>query len=366
MAGVPDYYAIYPYQLEPVIKEKVWGGRNLETVLGKTLPPKVMIGETWEAWEGCIVENGIYQGQTLDRVMDQDAAGVLGSASVGGRRLPLLFKFIDAQDDLSVQVHPDDAQARARENYAFGKTEAWYILHAEPNAKLILGFNRDVRRDEITASIANDTLTHLLASAPVQRGDVLFVPAGTVHAIGKGIVLAEIQENSDITYRLYDWGRAVQGRALHVAQSLDVLDFGRLDDAKIPSLTIHHPHFDQHYLVACRYFVLELLEVRQPTPSLALNEKFQILSVITGAADIAYGNQSSIVAKQGQTFLLPAQLGAYVISPRTSCRLLRAYVPDLEREVVVPLIRAGYDKASIMRLGGPAREHNDLLVAIRE
>ena len=363
---VPDYQVIYPYQLKPVIKEKIWGGRNLETVVGKQLPPNQMIGETWEAWEGCIVENGSYQGLTLDAVIDRDAAGVLGSASVGGRRFPLLFKFIDAQDDLSVQVHPDDTQAQAMENYPFGKTESWYILHAEPGAKLILGFNREVTPDEIATSIKNNTLVNLLASVPVQRGDVLFVPAGTVHAIGKGVVLAEIQENSDITYRLYDWGREAKGRELHIAQSLKVLDYAALAEQRMPPLVVHHPRFDQHYLVACRYFVLELLHMRQPTPALALNGKFQIFTIIGGDAEISYGDGLKIAARQGQTFLLPAQLGSYGIVPRAECRVLRGYVPDLKADVVVPLIRAGYDKASIERLGGPVPKHNDLASVLEE
>ncbi len=269
---------IYPYRLKPVIKDKIWGGRNLETIAGKQLPPDQLIGETWEAWEGCLIENGIYAGKTLDWAIDQNAAGVLGSVAVG-RRFPLLFKFIDAQDDLSVQVHPDDAEAQAMEQYPFGKTEAWYILDNVPGAKLILGLQSPAQPAEVETRIKDNTLVDLMASVPVQRGDVLFVPAGTVHAIGKGIVLAEIQENSDITYRLYDWGRQAKGRELHVEQSLKVMDYAPLAEPKIPSVVIHHPRFDQRFLVACRYFVLELLEIREPTPPLEIS-KFQIFSLV--------------------------------------------------------------------------------------
>lgn len=362
-----DDELIYPYRLKPVIKEKIWGGRNLESVLGKALPPDRLIGETWEAWEGCLIENGAYAGQTLDWAIDKNAAGVLGSASAG-RRFPLLFKFIDAQDDLSVQVHPDDAQAQAMEDYAFGKTEAWYILDAAPDSRLILGLSRNVKPEEIAARIRDNTLVDLMAFVPVRSGDVLFVPAGTVHAIGKGIVLAEIQENSDITYRLYDWGREAKGRELHVDASLRVMDFTALTEPQVPSLVIHHPHFDQRFLVACRYFVLEHLEIKSPTPPLLLEDRFQIFSVIQGAANISYGegNRRSVEAARGQTFVIPAQLGEYEITPQTnSCGILRAFVPDLQKDVIIPLRRAGYDNASIGRLGGPVLEHNDLLPPLR-
>lgn len=362
-----DGETIYPYRLKPVFKEKIWGGRNLEGVLGKALPPDQSIGETWEAWEGCLIENGEYAGQTLDWAIDKNAAGVLGAASAG-RRFPLLFKFIDAQDDLSVQVHPDDAQAQAMEDYAFGKTEAWYILDAAPNSKLILGLSRDAKPEEIAARIKDNTLVDLLASVPVRTGDVLFVPAGVVHAIGKGIVLAEIQENSDITYRLYDWGRKAKGRELHVDASLRVMDFAALTEPQVPSLVIHHSRFDQQFLVACRYFVLEHLEIHSPTPPLTLEGKFQIFSVIRGAANISYGNEirRKVEAERGQTFVIPAQLGEYEITPQTSpCGILRAFVPDLRRDVVIPLRRAGYDVASIERLGGSVPGRNDLSPLLR-
>ncbi len=363
MPSAIDRQSYYPYRLQPVVKPKIWGGRNLETVVGKTLPPNEMVGETWEAWEECIVENGRHQGSTLQEVVARDAVGVLGSAQGGGRRFPLLFKFIDAQDDLSVQVHPDDAQAQAMENYPYGKTEAWYILQAQPGGRLILGFNRDVRLDEIAARVKDNTLVELMAEVPVRPGDVLFVAAGTVHAIGRGIVLAEIQENSDITYRLYDWGRAAKGRDLHVDASLKVLSCARLAEPQIPALTIHYPTMELRYHVACRYFALEELDIRERSESLSTGGRFQIVTTIQGQADVAYGDalQFSVEAKQGQTFLLPAQLGSYVITPRGGpCRVLRMYVPDLRQDIVAPLVRAGYDRARIDRLGGPVADHNDL------
>ncbi len=350
----------YPLLLGAVAKEKIWGGRNLERLLGKSLEPGKLIGETWEAWDGCVIANGKHRGMTLGDLIERDAAAVLGSATQGSR-FPLLFKFIDAQDDLSVQVHPDDAAAQAMENYPFGKTEAWYIIHAESGACLIHGFKEDVDAARITEYLGKNQFQDLLAYVPVQSGDVVFVPAGTVHAIMKGIVLAEIQENSDITYRLYDWGRVGKDRDLHITQSMQVAELKRVADHKIPRLTIHHAEFDQHFLIACRYFTLELFDLHASIPELPLDNRFNIVSIVHGAADITAG-QSSVAAKRGQTMLLPARMGTFGISPTTMpCQILRAYVPDLRADVIEPLTRAGYHKEDIGRLGGASPSHNDLL-----
>lgn len=351
---------IYPFLLQAVAKEKVWGGRNLVRLFDKALAPDQMIGETWEAWDGCVIENGAHQGMTLASVIEQDLAAILGSTA-RGNRFPLLYKFIDAQDDLSVQVHPDDAQAQQMENYPFGKTEAWYILHAEPGATLIHGFKETVDPARVTQMLADNRLQDLLAHVPVHSGDVVFVPAGTVHAIGRGIVLAEIQENSDITYRLYDWGRVGKGRDLHIDQSMRVAELQSIGDHKIPRLTIKHAEFDQHYLVACRYFSLELYDARAAIRNLITDDRFQIISVLQGAAEIVTA-QSRIAIKRGQTCLLPAQLGAFEIVPASEpCQFLRAYIPKLATDVIAPLRQAGYSAGGILNLGGNLYRHNDLL-----
>lgn len=350
----------YPLRLQAVQKEKVWGGRNLERLLHQSLPAGALIGETWEAWEGCAIENGNHAGRTLQNLIDEDTSGILGTA--GDKRFPLLFKFIDAQDDLSVQVHPDDACAQSMEHQLFGKTEAWYILDAEPGARLILGFKKNVESKDVAAAIGSKNLVDLLLPLPVRRGDVVFVPAGTVHAIGKGVVLAEIQENSDITYRLYDWGRQGKGRELHIDQSLRVFSGQRIEQPKIPSIVLHHQHFYERFLVACRYFALTLCVIDKRSDELTTNGKFQILSIIEGAADILFGPEfaSSVSVGQGQTLVLPARLGAYAVQSTQSCKMLRAFVPDLKTEIVDPLLNAGYDTAAIARLGGAIAEHNDL------
>jgi len=347
--------AIYPYVLRPRLREMVWGGQNLARLLDKPLTPTQRIGETWEAWEGCIIENGVERGATLGDLLAREASAILG-ASTRAARFPLLFKFIDAHEDLSVQVHPNDAQAQALENSPFGKTEAWYILHAEPGASLIHGFSEEVDAPRVCALLAENRLQDVLARVPVQRGDVIFVPAGTVHAILRGIVLAEIQENSDLTYRLYDWGRQDPQRPLHIEQSLQVLNFARQREHKIPALTIHRDAFDRHILVACRYFAFERWDIRATT-RIELNERFNIVTLIEGAAEIVCASSRANAAR-GQTILLPAQLGTCSIVPRTTpCELLRMYVPDVHAEIIEPLLRAGYRATDIARTVHQSTDH---------
>jgi mannose-6-phosphate isomerase len=353
-----DYY---PLLLRAIPHAKVWGGHNLARLLGKSSADEEMIGETWEAWDGCAVENGAHRGMQLRDLIERDAAGILGD-QVHGTRFPLLFKFIDAQDDLSVQVHPDDAAAQKIEHYPSGKTEAWYIIHAEANAALIHGFKEDVDAMRVRDALANHNLEDLLCHISVQSGDVVFVPAGTVHAIKRGVVLAEIQENSDITYRLYDWGRVGKGRDLHIEQSLRVARFDKISEHKIPRLTIHHDAYDHHFLVACQYFSYELLDVRRSLRNLQM-DKFNILSLIEGWAKVDYGDEfkQSVQVGRGQTLLLPARIGPFEIAPiELPCHLLRAYVPNLRQDVIVPLKRAGYRDKEIADLGGPSPDQNDI------
>jgi mannose-6-phosphate isomerase len=353
-----DYY---PLKLRAIAKEKIWGGKNLARFLGKSFAADALIGETWEAWEGCFIGNGAQAEKTLGDLIGLDPQGILGG-NARGARFPLLFKFIDAQDDLSVQVHPDDAAAQAMENYPYGKTEAWYIVHAEPDAALIHGFKADLDAARLRKRLAENDLPDALSYVPVTRGDVIFVPAGTVHAITRGIVLAEIQENSDITYRLYDWGRRGKGRELHIEPSLRVANLHRSGEHKISRLTIRRDECDQHFLAACRYFSYELFDLRAKT-RLEFGDKFNIVSLIAGAAIISYGAglAESVGAMRGETFVLPARLGRVDIAPReTPCQMLRAYVPDLRADVIAPLARTGYRASEIARLGGFDSGSNDL------
>jgi len=376
MTNFPVDANMYPMLLEAVPRERIWGGRMLAQLMHKSLPGDARIGETWETWPGCRILQGKHAGKTLATLLDTDASAIEGHAAAPVRLFPLLFKYLDARDHLSVQVHPDDAQARTIEGEAFGKTEAWYVLHAEPGSTLIHGFRKSTSAEEFAAALKAGTamrgagapaLAELLSFVKVQSGDVVFLPAGTVHALGKGLVIAEIQQNSDLTYRLYDWGRrdaAGQPRELHVEKGLRVAEFGALHAHKVRSLVVLQPFGEQHFLVACRYFTWELLVVRQAARELPLEDTFHILAVLTGSAAITFGpaREWTCEVSAGQTVLVPAALERYGIVPLAAeCKLLRMYVPSLRNNVIEPLRRAGVEDARIAQLGGPVAAHNDLL-----
>lgn len=351
--------APYPLLLEPILKEKLWGGRTLERVVDKSLPPGARIGESWDTWEGCRVLNGVQRGATLGELISADPLGTGGAAGV---QLPLLFKYLDARQALSVQVHPDDAQAQALEGEPRGKTEAWYILHAEPGATIVHGFARPVDERAVREALAAQRLPDLLAFVPARAGDVFFVPAGLVHAIGAGIVLAEIQQNSDTTYRFYDWDRRDDGgnpRELHVEKSLRVAEFGARETHRVAPLTLRSDALERTFLVACRYFALEHWRARR-VGILPRAGGFRIVSALAGGARLS-GEGEALDLAAGQTAFLPAALEACRVAPAASgCELLCAYVPDLRRDIIAPLRQAGRADAAIAELGGPDLRYNDL------
>lgn len=355
---------LYPLTFEPELKDKIWGGRKLESVLGKELPPDTPIGESWEVHGGSVVATGPYAGRTLDDLVEELGVSLTGSALAGppGRVFPLLFKYIDASEVLSVQVHPDDEYAQERAHYPYGKTEAWYIIHADPGAQLVHGWRRPANPEQVEVAVQENRLERLLEYIDVSAGDVVFVPAGTVHAIGGGIVLAEIQQSSDITYRLYDWGRVGfdgKPRELHVQESLETLNYDVTRQHKVPSIEIGARGTSRRFLVACRYFAVESLEGSSPVELSLSGKRFEILSVLDGAAGIAWSGGEVSLAK-GRTALLPAGMGDWKLVPDGSCRVLRMYPPDLAREVFEPLARSGCTKDEITPLGGDPK-YNDLM-----
>ncbi len=219
--------ALYPLVLEPREREMIWGGRALVERYGKTAAPEAKIGESWECFDTNRVTNGALAGATLADLRERFGAQLTGTADPA-QPFPLLTKIIDARAALSVQVHPDDAYARRVEAQPVGKTECWYVLEAEPDAKIVLGWNRDITREEFMAGVRDGSLGELLRYVPARAGDVFHLPAGTMHAIGAGIVLFETQQTSDLTYRIFDYNRVgVDGkpRELHVAKAADVLDY---------------------------------------------------------------------------------------------------------------------------------------------
>ena len=330
---------LHPIQLRASLHETIWGGQNLARYAGKTLPPGTSVGESWETETGNQAINPPYQGRSLGELVTELGEALPGTQALAvfGPRFPLLAKFIDAQDKLSVQVHPGDEYAHQHEGGRLGKTEAWYILHAEPGAALIHGMRRSVSRAEVQQAIADVALEALIHEEPVQAGDVVFVPAGTVHAIGAGIVLYELQEYSDVTYRLYDYGRLTaegKPRELHIERALDVMDYEPTPIHKVRPVVLREERDGTRHrcLVACRYFVLEELAFQESFIASASHTSCQILSLLDGACALRCGQDDPLALSKGDTVVLPATPGAYMLDG--SCRLLRSYVPTPDDDLL--------------------------------
>ena len=354
---------LYPLMFDHIYKEKVWGGRRLEQ-LGRQLPEGGPIGESWDVTDSSRVRNGPLAGQTLAELVPR-----MKQALVGDRvwernwdQFPLLLKLIDATDVLSVQVHPNDEDAQ-RQGDPRGKSECWYGLYADPGGQLIHGFNLPIDRATLVQAVQNDALNSYLCWVPAKAGDVIFVPAGTVHAIGQGLLLYEVQQRSDTTYRLYDWGRVgLDGkpRSLHIGRSLEVLDYSMWPEHVSVPLPI--PLEDgRFYLAACQYFALESWTITATTRFETDRESFNLMTVVDGTLALRYGKDGAeeLEVGYGETALVPAELGPCLLTASGRCEVLRAYVPDLWMDVVSPLLNAGVSREDIIRLGGYGKQ-NDL------
>ncbi len=303
-------------KLKAVCKDYIWGGRRLMEEFGKT-PRMERMAESWELSghpDGpSVIANGEYAGRTLPEYIEGTGGSVLGSRYAQMRELPLLIKLIDARSDLSVQVHPDDAYARAH-GERNGKTEMWYVLSAEPGAFLYCGFSREITREEFSRRIAEGTLTEVLRKIPVQSGTTVFVPAGTIHAICRGILLAEIQQSSNVTYRVFDYGRpGADGkpRPLHIPQALEVT---RLD-AQPPRCD-----FGGH-LAACPYFTVDIWNA--PREDVCGGESFVSVLVLDGEGELRCGGES-MSCRKGDSFFLPAGSGIFSIVGSAQALVTRA------------------------------------------
>ena len=341
----------YPLLFQPIYKELIWGGARMAARYERELPSD-SIGESWDVScrddDMSVVENGVLAGRTLGELIAEDRAGLLGTALCGGAGFPLLTKIIDAKDNLSVQVHPGDAYALEKENLPYGKTEMWYILDAPEGAALIIGLKDGVTKEDFRRAVEAGTVEDCLGRLPIAAGDVIFIPAGLVHAITAGVMLAEIQQNSDTTYRMYDYNRlGLDGkpRELHVAKSIDVTDFdGLLRKETVPGLTVRQDGMDVTYYIACPYFAMEKLVLDGRAACAANGERFVMLTCTEGQADVVTDSgRVTIVA--GQTTLLPAAMGAYVLEGKAA--ILRSYVPDVEHDFVQQLLDAGYKMTDI-------------------
>jgi mannose-6-phosphate isomerase len=322
---------LYPLKFNTILKERIWGGKKLKTVLGKkgNVDPS---GESWEISavedDVSVVANGFLQDNTLEEVIEVYMGEVVGDKVFEqfGTEFPLLVKFIDANDDLSIQVHPDDKLALERHN-SFGKTEMWYVMDTNPGASLISGFNKPLTKEEYQDALHHKTIKDILNRQPVVPGDVFFIPAGRVHAIGAGILLAEIQQTSDITYRIYDWDRVdAHGnpRELHTELALNAIDYNYVSDTK----TAYENKLNEVVsLVKCPYFMTNKLAFDKLVDRDYINiDSFVIYICCEGKFDLIYSDTEKLEVSKGETVLLPAILKNVKLIPKTKVELLEVYI----------------------------------------
>jgi mannose-6-phosphate isomerase len=302
--------ALYPFLIEPRLVPLIWGGDALVRQYGKAGDPAAKIGETWECWDENRVRNGVHAGKTIAALRAELGSALMGTLDVN-RRFPILTKVIDARAALSVQVHPDDGYAQRVEGEPFGKTECWLILSAEPGATLVLGWRRDTDRAEFERRVADGTLGDVLRSVPVAAGDAFYVPAGTLHAVGAGIVLFEVQQASDLTYRIFDWNRlGADGkpRRLHVEKAADVLDFAAARRTTVQPLEYATDGLRRAAFVADAHFVFERLELDEVPRALSLDGVPFTLTATGAPVEIVANGFAALLAPYA-TAIVPAGAG---------------------------------------------------------
>ncbi len=307
-------------KLTPSYRDYVWGGEKLR-------PGHYPTAEAWVVWEDDMIESGSLAGKTVGEVAAQFGEAFLGAKAISrtGTRFPLLIKLLDCAQWLSLQVHPNDKQAVELEGAGqFGKTEAWHILDSELDAKLIAGLKPNTSPEALAESIRNGTITEHVQYANVKQGDTVFMPAGTLHALGPGLLVYEVQQTSDWTYRVYDWGRpATEKRPLHIEKSIHVT---RADYTAPVTPSPEYGDGTRHILAQSEYFTLEMLSAASnPIDLDTRGESFHAITVIEGRATLSAGEQS-VELDKFQTVVVPASLGQYQFQPLTQCRALRSGV----------------------------------------
>ena len=316
----------YPLQFQPIFKDRIWGGTKLKTVLNKPITSSIT-GESWELstvdGDVSVIANGEFAGKSLTAVIDAFPNEVLGTQvfKIFGKQFPLLFKYLDAREDLSIQVHPNDQLASARHN-SFGKTEMWYVLQADAGSSIIVGFKKDSNAAEYIENLNGKTLLSLLDTIPVEVGDVFFLETGTVHAIGAGLLIAEIQQTSDITYRLYDFDRVdADGntRALHVDLALDAINYDKIDAKK--SYQKHENTSNE--MVDCNYFTTNYIPLSGTMKFEKDGRSFHVYMCTEGDFTITQENVAYHY-KKGDTILMPAAISIFEFTGNAS--LLEIYI----------------------------------------
>jgi mannose-6-phosphate isomerase len=337
---------LYPLKFRPRFFEKMWGGRKMEALLGKGLPPARPVGESWElydfppgvvegtsGWLSSEVANGPLAGRTLHELMESHRRGLLGDVRPVGAhgQFPVLIKFLDARDDLSVQVHPDERYAAAHPD-AHLKTEAWYVVQADPGSRLFKGLSPGVTREQFEQAIRNGTVERCIETLKPEPGDCVFMPSGTVHALGAGILAWEVQTPSDTTFRVYDFNRIEastgQPRKLHVEQALACIDFSGKPEPKQPRSTVSGAYSTVSRFVTSPYFKLERVRMRagvdQPLPY----DQPVVWTVLEGEAELrADGMPEALTVTRGETVVLPARMKNAAVRTPTDCAWLEVTFP---------------------------------------
>lgn len=323
---------LYPLTFTPLFKHKIWGGNKCKTILGKRDVVDELCGESWEISgiesDCSIVANGELAGNTLNELIDIYMDDLVGAKVLDryDHEFPLLIKFLDVNDLLSLQVHPNDKLAEKRHNSS-GKTEMWYVVQADKDANLAIGFNRPIDRDEFIEYAVTNRLPELVNITKAQSGEAYLIPAGLVHGGGKGILMAEIQQTSDITYRIYDWDRKDadgQTRELHVDMALDALDYSSKNDYRsVFAKNINEPST----VASCDYFTVNRLEFDKAfDKDYSLLDSFVVYMCLDGEFSISYDGKLLDISK-GQTVLIPAKLNILQLIPNKKAEILEVYVP---------------------------------------
>lgn len=317
---------LYPLQFEPILKERIWGGTKLKTYLNKPITSNIT-GESWEIStvenDVSIVANGSLKGKSLNQLINESPEAVLGTNVFAqfGKQFPLLFKYLDAREDLSIQLHPNDELAKKRHN-SFGKTEMWYVMQADADASLIVGFKENSSPDEYVENLKNKTLLNILDTKKVKQGDVFFLETGTIHAIGAGNVIAEIQQTSDITYRVYDFDRVDANgntRELHVDLALEALNYEKIEAQRFYTKTENI----SNEVVNCQYFTTNFIPLDGKIKVAKSSEFFTVYMCVDGNFELMNDAQTFQYQK-GDTVLIPACLSDFQLSGEAS--ILEIYI----------------------------------------
>lgn len=298
----------YPLTFTPILKDRIWGGTKLKTYLNKPIVSETT-GESWEIstvpGDISVVSNGVLKEKNINEIIDLYPEEILGKSVITrfGKQFPLLFKFIDAKEDLSIQLHPNDALAKERHN-SFGKTEMWYVMQADESACLVVGFKKDSNQQEYLTHLENKNLIDLLNEYPVSKGDVFFLETGTIHAIGAGVVVAEIQQTSDVTYRIYDWDRVDangNGRELHTELALDAINY-----RTTPSKVDYKEEANKSVkVVDCPYFVTNIIALQETYIWKRTKQAFTVFMCTNGQFEMIV-NGEILRFRMGDTILIPA------------------------------------------------------------